>query len=430
MDSFVSSRAQCLYGELIVPGDKSISHRFVMFSSLAEGMSVADNILLGEDCQCTMNAFRAMGVKIVDDGTQCRVYGVGKSGLKRPDAPLYLGNSGTTMRLLSGLLAGQAFDVTLTGDASLSQRPMDRVVHPLKTMGARISGVGDRVCPPLCIQGTSLRGMVHHESRGSAQVKSAVLLAGLYADGVTTVVEEKASRDHTERMFLLYNADFSRVGNQLRITGDTLLKAPADVVVIPGDISSAAFFIIAALIVPDSQITLRNVSLNPTRVGLLHVLKDMGANIEICATSDHGEPIGDITVRSSSLRAVTVTKEQLPFFIDEVPILMIACALAHGRSRIEDASELRVKETDRIVSMTDGIRALGGKVFIDGDTIEIKGIETFKGGCTVRSHHDHRTAMAFIIAGLVSQEPVRVDSCECIKTSYPTFFNDLRKVVN
>jgi len=430
MAHFCVTPAERLRGELTVPGDKSISHRFVMLSSLAEGTSTARNLLMGEDCIGTMNAFRAMGVPITahTDGTVI-VHGVGKCGLQPPAGPLYVGNSGTTMRLMTGLLAGQSFSAILTGDPSLSRRPMDRVVVPLRNMGAQIEGQEARLFPPLHITGKKLHGISHIETLGSAQVKSALMLAGLFADGETTITQVKKSRDHTERMLKLFGVPCAIQGLQIRICGTGQLQAPSEPVVIPGDISSAAFFMVAGLIVPDSLVTLKNVSLNETRTGILTVLQSMGAQIEVQLVDGYNEPRGDITVRTSSLHSTTIPRNLLPFLIDELPILMIACACAQGTSFIEKASELRVKETDRIESMTKGLTALGATVVVTGDDIAITGPTKFRGGLEIESYDDHRTAMSFIIAGLVAEEKLRVNTVECIQTSYPSFFTDLAALI-
>ncbi|MFC1809622.1 3-phosphoshikimate 1-carboxyvinyltransferase [Candidatus Omnitrophota bacterium] len=425
MTDFCCMPEKKVQGEICVPGDKSISHRFVIFSSIAEGKSCARNMLTGEDCLTTISAFRTMGVTINLSGTSCEIVGVGKYGLKQPEAPLFLGNSGTTMRLLTGLLAGQKFNVILEGDSSLSKRPMDRVVLPLREMKAQITGEGDAICPPLSITGQSLQPIVHNERLGSAQVKSSILLAGLYSKGATTVIEERRSRDHTEKMLEWYGAQFEKKGNSLTIHGSSTLNAVGEDIIIPGDISSAAFFIVAALIIPGSALVIKNVCLNPTRIGILTILKEMGANIEIKNHKKNGEPCGDIVVKYSQLKGVTVKHENLSFLIDEIPILMVACALAEGKSCIEDASELRVKETDRIESMTKGLIGLGADISVDGDTIYINGKKSLKGDVAVMSCDDHRTAMSLIVAGLASEKPVTVKDIDCMSISYPNFINDL-----
>ena len=428
MADYTAEAKKKLRGRIPVPGDKSISHRFVMLSSLAEGTSRAKNILRGEDCVSTMNAFRAMGVRITDTDKECSVSGVGLYGLTEPRDALYLGNSGTTMRLLTGILAGQRFTTVLTGDDSLSRRPMDRVVVPLRQMGAKVTGTGERLTPPLRIEGQPLTGVCHHERIGSAQVKSALLLAGLYAQGQTTVIEEKPSRDHTERMLAAYGAAFTKDGSRLTLDPSAWLTPLDNVFVVPGDISSAAFFIVAALIVPGSEIVLKDVCLNPTRTGLLDVLGRMGADITITEKQSQGEPFGDLLVKTSRLRGTTVPREAQPFLIDELPVLMIACALAEGESVIEQAAELRVKETDRIASMSEGLQAIGAVVAVDGDTVRITGVERLRGGASVMSYGDHRTAMSFIVAGLAAQEPITVRDVQCVQTSYPQFFDHLHMI--
>lgn len=373
-----------------------------------------------------MDAFRAMGVQFKEDRRSgddiLTVKGVGLTGLKKPDGPLDLGNSGTTMRLLLGILAGQPFEAELTGDDSLSKRPMRRVTHPLRQMGADISGPNDANFAPLLIRGGNLKGIRFKNEIASAQVKSAILLAGLFAEGETSVEEPVASRDHTERLLPIFKAPFKKQNSILTVQQTKKLSAIKFRV--PGDLSSAAFFIAAALIVPGSELLIRQVGLNPTRTGFLRALQLMGADIQMTPSKDQGEPIGDLRVRAGKLKAIHLNREWIPSLIDELPILMILCALAEGTSVIEGAEELRVKETDRIKSMATGLKAIGGNMEERPDGCIIEGVKEFSGG-TVSSFGDHRTAMSFLIAGLRSKQGIAVQDKACIQTSYPGFEHDL-----
>ena len=415
-------------GEYIAPGDKSISHRLVMLGALAEGKSSFSHFLFADDCLGTIKVFQEMGVKFEMDqkkGT-LSVMGVGLKGLKAPmRGELDLGNSGTTMRLLLGILAGQNFEAILSGDDSLIKRPMKRVTKPLRDMGAKIIGPGDANFAPLKIKGGSLKGISWRNDIGSAQVKSAILLAGLFAEGETVVEEVVSSRDHTERLFKIFGAPFVKKDHFLKVTKAGKLKSVQFKV--PGDISSAAFFIAAALVIPNSELIVRNIGLNSTRTGFLDVIKKMGADIKIEMKNESGEPTGDIIVKSSKLKGIKITKKLIPSLIDELPILMILCALADGTSSIEGAEELRVKETDRISSMTTGLKKIGGLVEEKKDGCMIYGVKEFVGG-TISSFGDHRTAMSFLIAGLRSKQGVTVKDTECIKTSYPQFSSDLSRL--
>lgn len=408
------------------PGDKSISHRAVMLAALAAGESRFSNFLAAEDCLHTVDAFQKMGVSVTRKQESVTVKGGGLSGLHQPSSELYLGNSGTSMRLLLGILAGQSFEATLTGDPSLSTRPMKRVTDPLRKMGAQISGREDANFAPLVVCGEKLKGISHLNVPASAQVKSAILLAGLYADGETIVKEPKAvSRDHTERILKTFGVPVQTINGETRIKKIKELR-PVNMQ-IPGDISSAAFFIVAACILPGADIVIHSVGLNPTRIGILEVLKQMGADIHWKISGKHEEPVGDIHVKSSKLRSVKINGTVIPKIIDELPILMIACALADGESVISDAGELRVKETDRIKSMVAGLRSVGASAKEMEDGCVIQGVKTLKGG-KVSSFADHRTAMSFIIAGLRSEKGIEVDDIDCINTSYPGFFKDLAGV--
>ena len=408
-----------LTGTLRVPGDKSISHRAVMLGALAEGTTRITGLLEGEDVLCTLGAFRAMGVlaKGPESG-RLTIQGVGLHGLRPPAQPLDMGNSGTAMRLMAGILSGQAFDSTLIGDASLSQRPMQRVADPLARMGAHIEmDTGGR--PPLKIKGgQTLRGVDYPMPVASAQVKSALLLAGLYATGETCVTEPAATRDHTERM--LRGFGYAVGGNGARRCvrgGGRLLACDIDV---PADISSAAFFMVGAAIAPGSDLTLEHVGINPTRVGVINILKLMGADISILNTREvGGEPVADIRVRHANLKGVAIPREQVSLAIDEFPALFIAAAMASGETVLTGAKELRVKESDRIAVMARGLKALGIDARETPDGIVIRG-GTLRGGI-VDSHGDHRIAMAFAIAALHADGPVTVRDCKNVDTSFPGF---------
>ncbi len=394
-----------------------------MLASLASGKSEFTNFLEADDCLRTMDAFRKMGVSIVKKGKKWYVKGVGMKGLKAPKKELYLGNSGTSMRLLLGVLAHSSFRSKLSGDSSLSKRPMRRVTIPLRKMGAHIAGKSDGNYAPLEIKGGHLKGIKHINVPPSAQVKSAVLLAGLWAQNVTLIQEPTVSRDHTERMLEMMGAQIVRKPHIIQIRATKRLKPLC--YQIPGDVSSAAFFITAAALLPGSELIVENIGLNPTRIGILEVLREMGADINWNVTTKTSEPAGVVTIRGSHLNAVTIEKGMIPRLIDELPILMIACALAKGKSYIRDAEELRVKETDRIFSVAKGLNAIGGKVEEKADGCVIQGVSHFRGG-RIKSYGDHRTAMSFAIAGLLSSKPIVIEDIECVDTSYPRFFRDLK----
>ncbi|MBI3575441.1 MAG: 3-phosphoshikimate 1-carboxyvinyltransferase [Gammaproteobacteria bacterium] len=417
--SYVVQLGNYLTGTLRVPGDKSISHRAVMLGALAEGTTHITGLLEGEDVLCTLGAFRAMGVlaKGPEQG-RLTIQGIGLHGLRPPAQPLDMGNSGTAMRLMAGLLAGQSFDSVLVGDASLSQRPMQRVADPLSQMGARIgTNAGGR--PPLKIKGgQALRGIDYPMPVASAQVKSALLLAGLYATGETCVTEPLPSRDHTERMLRGFGYAVGVNGARRCVRGGGRLTA-CDIDV-PADISSATFFIVGAAIAPGSDLTLEHVGINPTRVGVINILKLMGADIAILNPREAGgEPVADIRVRHANLKGVAIPREQVPLAIDEFPALFIAAAVASGETVLTGAEELRVKESDRIAVMARGLKALGIGARETPDGIVIRG-GTLRGG-TVDSHGDHRIAMAFAIAALRASGAVTVRDCKNVDTSFPGF---------
>ncbi|OUD12191.1 3-phosphoshikimate 1-carboxyvinyltransferase [Thioflexithrix psekupsensis] len=408
-----------LQGTARVPGDKSISHRSIMLGALAEGTTHVTGFLEGEDTLATLAAFQAMGVNITRPSAQTVIIqGVGLHGLHAPQGVLDLGNSGTSMRLLSGLLAGQGFTATLTGDKSLSRRPMRRVTDPLSQMGAVIAST-ETGTPPLVITGqNTLRGIHYTMPIASAQVKSCLLLAGLYASGETCVTEPAPTRDHTERMLTSFGYDVKREGNTVCVRGGGQLRAaPIDV---PADISSAAFFMVGASIAADSDVTLQHVGMNPTRIGVLNILREMGADLTLLNERwVGGEPVADIRIRSSQLRGIRIPEDQVPLAIDEFPVLFIAAACATGETVLTGAEELRVKESDRIQVMADGLQTLGISATPTPDGIIIQGGQI--GGGTVDSHGDHRIAMSFTIAALRANAPIRILDCANVATSFPNF---------
>ncbi|MDH3980959.1 MAG: 3-phosphoshikimate 1-carboxyvinyltransferase [Gammaproteobacteria bacterium] len=408
-----------LSGELRVPGDKSISHRSIMLGSLAEGVTRVSGFLEGEDSLATLAAFRAMGVQIEGpDQGNVTVHGVGLHGLQAPRKELYLGNSGTSMRLMAGLLAGQAFTATLTGDPSLSGRPMKRVVDPLTAMGARIA-TADKGTAPLVINGGSaLTGIDYAMPVASAQVKSSLLLAGLYANGATCVTEPAPTRDHTERMLSGMGYPLQREGNRVCLQGGQGLQAID--IDIPADISSAAFFLVGASIAEHSDLILEHVGMNPTRTGVIDILKLMGASITVTNEREvGGEPVADLRVRSAPLRGIDIPPGLVPLAIDEFPVLFVAAACAEGRTVLTGAEELRVKESDRIQVMADGLVALGVQAQATPDGMIIDGGPITAG--SVDSHGDHRIAMAFAMAALRAQGAIEIHDCANVNTSFPGF---------
>lgn len=417
--TFTVQAGGSLRGEIRVPGDKSMSHRSIMLGSLAEGVTHVTGFLNAEDALATLQAFRAMGVEIEGpENGEVTIHGVGKHGLKEPKEPLYLGNSGTSMRLLSGLLAGQAFDTVLTGDKSLESRPMRRVTEPLALMGAEIETQPNGTAP-LHIKGNrNLQGIHYDMPMASAQVKSCLLLAGMYATGETTVTEPAPTRDHTERMLNGFSYPVKKEGNKATINASgTLTACDCDV---PSDISSAAFFLVGASIAPDSDVTLKHVGINPTRTGVIDILRLMGANIEIMnERTVGGEPVADIRVVSSQLKGIDIPEELVPLAIDEFPVLFVAAACAEGQTRLSGAKELRVKESDRIQVMADGLQILGVDAQPTEDGMIING--SMIGGGEVDSHGDHRIAMSFSIAGLRANDTITIHDCDNVNTSFPEF---------
>jgi len=408
-----------LRGAIRVSGDKSISHRSIMLGALAEGITEVSGFLEGEDCLATLSAFRAMGVHIYGpEQGRVTIHGVGLHGLKAPADPIYLGNSGTSMRLLAGLMAGQSFDVVMVGDASLTRRPMKRVTVPLAQMGAHIETSPDGT-PPLKIRGgRPLHGIDYAMPVASAQVKSSLLLAGLYAGGKTCVTEPAPTRDHTERMLSGFGYGVERTASRACVEGGGRLRATS--IDVPADISSAAFFMVGASIAPGSELLLQHVGINPTRTGVINILKLMGADIELLNRSEvGGEPVADILVRSAPLHGIRIPEDQVPLAIDEFPALFIAAACAEGETVLTGAEELRVKESDRIQVMADGLSALGIVATPTPDGIIIQGGRL--GGGRVDSHGDHRIAMAFAMAALRAQATIVIEDCANVATSFPNF---------
>ncbi|HQB39469.1 MAG TPA: 3-phosphoshikimate 1-carboxyvinyltransferase [Deltaproteobacteria bacterium] len=420
MSSISILPSSILQGEISVPGDKSISHRSIMLGAIANGTTTVRGFLRGEDNMATMAAFRNMGVAIEDDGETIRIHGKGLHGLEEPSDVIDCGNSGTSIRLLTGLLAGQAFFSVLTGDRYLRKRPMKRVIGPLTGMGARIFGRDKGSLAPLAISGSPLAASGYESPVSSAQVKSAIMLAALYADGETSVREPATSRDHSERMFRLFGASIETFHNGVTVRGGVELQAQE--IEVPGDISSAAFFMVAALITPGSELLIRNVGVNPTRIGIIDVLRSMGGNVELLDQRDvSGEPVADLLVRYSRLKGVEIGGDVVPRAIDEFPAICIAAACADGRTCLRDARELRVKETDRIAAMATNLRSMGVEVVEHEDGMEIEGVECL-GSCQVDSFGDHRIAMSMAVAGLVATGGIHISDIECIATSFPNFF--------
>ncbi len=427
-----------LKGTVSVPGDKSVTHRAIILSALAEGESTITGHCRGEDCLNTIRAFRSMGIRIDEDLDRLVVHGKGRWGLGEPEGPIDCGNSGTEMRLLTGLLAGQDFFTVLNGDESLRRRPMGRVVRPLRDMGATIAGRKGGELAPLALTGSRLSGITYQLPVASAQLKSALLLAALYAEGVTRITEPQLSRDHTERMFRHFNIPFEQQGTSLVIEGRPALGWQGKAICVPGDISAAAFFIVAATVVPNSDITIRGVGVNPTRIGVLGVLREMGGDVrELNHREESGEPVADLRVRSATLKGVRLGPDQIPQTIDEFPILCVAAALAEGETVISGAEELRVKESDRISAMTTELGKMGSRMTETRDGMVIHGIGKVsdrKGpgelkGARCLSYGDHRVAMSLAIAGLLADSPTEIESTECIETSFPGFEDKLLELL-
>ena len=419
MSNFVTSNSGPLSGSIKVPGDKSISHRSIMLGSIAEGVTRVSGFLEGDDSLATLNAFKEMGVTIQREGSNVTIQGVGMNGLKEPRKPLNLGNSGTSIRLMSGLLSAQTFDSVLCGDESLSSRPMGRVINPLQEMGADISGNDSK--PPLVIKGgKQLTAIEYTLPVASAQIKSCLLLAGLYSEGTTSIIENGISRDHTERMLKGFGYDVISSPNKISLLGGGTLKGCE--IEVPSDISSAAFFMVAGCISENSSIHLNSVNINPTRTGVIDILKLMGGNIELSNERlQAGELIADIKVTSSKLKGIEIPENLVPLAIDEFPVLFIAASCAEGETILTGAKELRVKESDRIQVMADGLTSLGINNEVLEDGIRISGGEFKKQTNSIRSHHDHRISMAFAIASVRSKFDIEIEGVDNVKTSFPNF---------
>lgn len=420
-----SQPVSLIQGETSVPGDKSISHRAILFGAIANGTTTVEGFLQGEDCLATVEAFRSMGVQIEGPVEQrVIIHGVGKYGLKKPAHTIDCGNSGTSMRLLAGLLSAQSFDSQLTGDESLLKRPMLRISKPLTQMGALVSTNEGK--PPLEIKGgRTLKGIDYLMPEPSAQVKSCLLLAGLYAQGETRITETQISRDHTERMLRSFSYPLMSSGNTLVI--DATKECQATHIKVPGDISSAAFFIVAALINPGAQIIIRNVGINPTRTGIIQILMKMGADISLMNHQQFGEePVADLHVNYSPLKGIQIPQDLVPLAIDEFPVLFIAAACAEGETVLHGAKELRLKESDRIGAMVEGLTQLGIKAQAFEDGVQIQGGRLLGG--TVNSRGDHRIAMSFLVAGTVASAPITVLDCANINTSFPHFVDTANKL--
>ncbi|MDO5146530.1 MAG: 3-phosphoshikimate 1-carboxyvinyltransferase [Eubacteriales bacterium] len=419
-----------LLGTLTVPGDKSISHRAVMLGALAEGDTIIQGFLKGADCLSTIDCFRQMGIHIEETGDTLVVHGKGLHGLQAPTGTLDVGNSGTTTRLISGILAGQNFVSTLSGDASLNSRPMKRIMSPLSMMGADIQSKNKDNCAPLTIKGAPLRGIHYTSPVASAQVKSCVLLAGLYADGQTSVTEPALSRDHTERMLRAFGADLQTQGTTCTITPPKRLYGQH--IQVPGDISSAAFFIVAALITPDSCLLIKNVGINPTRSGILTVCKQMGANITFQNLREEGgEPVADLLVKSSRLHGTVIEGDIIPSLIDELPVIALLCCFAEGETVIRDAAELRIKESDRIALVSQNLAAMGADILPTEDGFIInrhsQKIPPLH-GASIHCAMDHRIAMTFAVAGLSADGETIITDSHCVDVSYPGFFEQLKQL--
>lgn len=418
-----------LNGEIHVPGDKSISHRAVMFGAIANGTTKVEHFLPGEDCLSTISCFEKMGVIIQRDGENVTVNGNGFEGLIEPTDILDVGNSGTTTRLLLGILAGLPFHACLIGDASIAKRPMKRVTNPLREMGAKIDGREDGQFTPLSIRGGNLQSLNYQSPVASAQVKSAILLAGLNGEGVTTVTEPHQSRDHTERMLQAFGVNVQVEGNTVSVEGNQQLHATS--IFVPGDISSAAFFLVAGAIAPNSSIVLKNVGINPSRTGIIEVLEKMGANLRVeNKREENFEPFADLYISTSELKGIEISGDIIPRLIDEIPIIALLATQAEGTTVIKDASELKVKETNRIDTVVNELSKLGAVIEGTDDGMIIHGRKSALHGAEVNSHGDHRIGMMLAIASIISQGDMQIEDTEAIAVSYPTFFEHIDALVN
>jgi 3-phosphoshikimate 1-carboxyvinyltransferase len=420
------SNLERLSGEMVIPGDKSISHRSVMFGAIAHGMTTVTNFLPGDDCLSTISCFRKLGVKIEENNHKITIFGKGFEGLSEPTEVLDVGNSGTTIRLILGILAGRPFCTSLVGDQSIGKRPMTRVTEPLKSMGAHIDGRNNGGYTPLSIRGGGLTPIHYELPVASAQVKSALILAGLQADGMTKIIEPSATRDHTERMIRHFGGEIKMEDGTITVMGGQRLSAAN--IHVPGDISSAAFFLVAGAIVPKSEIILKNVGLNPTRTGIIEVMKEMGADLELITSHNSAfEPFGDIKIKASSLKSTVIEGDLIPKLIDEIPIIALLATQANGTTVIKDAHELRVKETNRIDTVVHELTKLGANIEATEDGMIING-PTQLSGAVVSSHGDHRIGMMLSIASLIASGETTLENPEAISVSYPDFFPHLNTI--
>lgn len=423
----IISRATRCKGEITVPGDKSISHRAVMLGALSEGTTEITNFLQGADCLSTIDCFRKLGIEIDNTPDRILIHGRGLHGLSAPSGVLDTGNSGTTTRLISGILAAQPFETVLTGDSSIQKRPMRRIIEPLSMMGAGITSINGNDCAPLRITGAPLHGIHYHSGIASAQVKSAILLAGLYADGITRVTEPAVSRNHSEIMLKYFGASVNTEGTTAAIEPDPVLKGQK--VNVPGDISSAAFFIAAGLLIPGAEVLIHNVGINPTRDGILKVARAMGGNITYLNVRHDGEPTADLLIKHSALHGTVIEGDIIPTLIDELPVINVMAACAEGTTIVRNAEELRAKESNRIDIMVDYLKAMGCDITGTKDGMIINGGRPLH-GIKIDPHMDHRIAMSFAIAGLVADSSTAIADDDIVSVSYPGFYDELRRITN
>lgn len=422
----IFKKTKHLKGEITVPGDKSISHRSIMLGSIASGITEVHGFLNGADCISSMNCFRQMGVDIDYDGSIVTIHGNGLHGLKAPADTLDVGNSGTTTRLMSGILAAQNFSSRVIGDDSICRRPMKRIITPLAMMGADITSERGNDCAPLIINGRELKGIHYDSPVASAQVKSCVLLAGLYADGETSVTEPYVSRNHTELMLNAFGGSCTTLGTTATVTSDPVLTGQK--IVVPGDISSAAYFLVAGLIAENSEITIKNVGINPTRDGIIDVIKMMGGDITFAnVNADSGEPTADITVKASSLKGCVIEGDIIPKLIDEIPVIAILACFAEGETVIKDAAELKVKESNRIDVMVNNLSAMGADITGTDDGMIIRGGKPLH-SAVIHSKKDHRIAMSFAVAAMCAEGETEILDANCVNISYPDFYRDLENL--
>ncbi len=422
----IFKKTKHLKGEITVPGDKSISHRSIMLGSIASGITEVHGFLNGADCISSMNCFRQMGVDIDYDGSIVTIHGNGLHGLKAPADTLDVGNSGTTTRLMSGILAAQNFSSRVIGDDSICRRPMKRIITPLAMMGADITSERGNDCAPLIINGRKLKGIHYDSPVASAQVKSCVLLAGLYADGETSVTEPYVSRNHTELMLNAFGGSCTTLGTTATVTSDPVLTGQK--IVVPGDISSAAYFLVAGLITEGAEITIKNVGINPTRDGIIDVIKMMGGDMTFAnVNADSGEPTADITVKTSSLKGCVIEGDIIPKLIDEIPVIAILACFAEGETVIKDAAELKVKESNRIDVMVNNLSAMGADITGTDDGMIIRGGKPLH-GAVIHSRKDHRIAMSFAIAAMCAEGETEILDADCVNISYPDFYRDLENL--